>query len=151
MEYKDDLLANLHPEGKLQLYALYHDCGKPFCRHIDKKTGHYHFPNHAEVSRYVWACVGGNDIVGHLIAQDMVIHTASSEEIARKMQNEWSCEDSASLLLASIAEINSNARMFGGLESTSFKIKAKTVEKRGRQICKFWFPQDQPVTLETKA
>lgn len=39
------------------------------------------------------------------------------------------------LLLTGLAEIHANASMFGGLESTSFKIKWKHLDKRGRQIC----------------
>lgn len=141
-EYKGQILSGLHNEGKIQLYTLYHDCGKPYCRHLDKKTGKYHFPDHAKVSRYIWACVGGNDIVGHLIAEDMTIHTASSEEIAGKLEKDWSCEDSVTLLLTALAEITSNAIIiFGGVETVSFKAKWKTVDKRGRQILKHWFPQ----------
>jgi hypothetical protein len=137
--YRAKLLDNLHPEGRLRLYTTYHDCGKPYCRQIDKVTGEQRFPDHAKVSRYIWACVGGNDIVGHLIGEDMVIHLASAEDIDFKVQNEWSCEDSVTLLLAALAEIHSNAKMFGGVGSISFKMKFKQVEKRGRRICKFWF------------
>ncbi len=138
--YKDRILANLHEDDKIQLYALYHDCGKPYCRHIDEQTGQVHFPNHEQVSRYIWSCVGGDDLVGHLIANDMVIHTASSQEIAEKMQGEWSREDCVTLLMASLAEITSNAKMFGGVGSLSFRIKWKVVDKRGRQILKSCFP-----------
>ena len=41
-----------------------------------------------------------------------------------------------SLLLAGLAEIHSNAEMFGGLDSVSFKIKWKQINKRGKAICK---------------
>jgi hypothetical protein len=33
-----------------------------------------------------------------------------------------------------MAEVHSNAQMFGGENSDSFKIKAKHLEKRGRQV-----------------
>lgn len=139
--HKDALLASLHPAGKLELYTTYHDCGKPYCRMIDKESGQQHFPNHAEVSRYVWACVGGNDAVGSLIANDMVLHTATAEEIRFKLENEWSSEDSVTLLLTALAEIHSNSKiMFGGIDSVNFKMKWKTLERRGNQICKFLFP-----------
>lgn len=137
--YREQILANLPDEGKAQLYALYHDCGKPYCRQVDKETGQVRFPDHAEASAYIWACVGGNDRVRLWIANDMVIHTSSAEEIAEKLDAHWQREDSVCLLLAALAEVHSNAKMFGGIESTSFKMKWKTVNKRGNQILKHWF------------
>ncbi len=132
-QYKDELLANLHDRGLIDQYLTFHDCGKPYCR-----TPEGRFPDHANVSAYVWACVGGNEAVGELIRDDMVIHTATAEEISQKMQ-EWSVKDACTLLLAALCEIHSNARMFGGIDSTSFKIKWKQIDKRGRQICKHYF------------
>jgi hypothetical protein len=38
------------------------------------------------------------------------------------------------LLLTGLAEVHSNANMFGGIESTSFKIKYKSICQRGKQI-----------------
>lgn len=139
--YKSQLLDRLHVEAKVEQYAVYHDCGKPYCMHIDEVTGGRHFPNHAEVSQRIWESVGGDKAVGLLIGNDMVVHTASSEQIAALMAGEWSCEDSVTLLLTGLAEIHANAKMFGGLASTNFKMKWKTVEKRGRQILKFQFGQ----------
>tara|TARA_Y100000034_G_scaffold100014_1_gene123137 strand:- start:8028 stop:8636 length:609 start_codon:yes stop_codon:yes gene_type:complete len=139
--YKDKILTSLHNEGKIKEYALYHDCGKPFCKVVDKKTGSIHFPDHAECSKYVWACLGGNEVVGNLIGWDMVLHTASAAEIQRHLEEEWSREDAFTLLLAALAEIHSNARMFGGIESVSFKSKWKKLERRGKQICKFYFEE----------
>ncbi len=143
LEYKDCILNSLHEPGKIELYTLYHDCGKPYCRHVDKQMGTVHFPNHAQVSRYIWACVGGNDVVGHLIADDMVIHTATAEEIDRKLDEEWDAADALTLLIAALAELHSNAKMFGGIESTSFKSKWKKVDRRGNQICKRLFGGEQ--------
>lgn len=137
--HKDEILVNLHDEETLQLYTLFHDCGKPFCIHIDQETGRSHFPNHADVSRYIWCHVGGSEVVGRLIANDMLIHTGTSDEISRKLGTELSVKDSVSILLTSLAEIHSNAKMFGSIEAINFKMKLKTVERRGRQIVKFWF------------
>jgi hypothetical protein len=39
-------------------------------------------------------------------------------------------------LLTSLCELHSNASMFGGIESTSFKIKYKQLDKRGNQVLK---------------
>jgi hypothetical protein len=55
------------------------------------------------------------------------------------MNEEWSAKDAITLLIAALAEVHSNASLFGGIESTSFKIKWKTIDKRGRQICKRYF------------
>lgn len=142
-DYKCCILSNLRDEGKIHAYLLYHDCGKPYCCHVDKKLGTVRFPDHAEVSKYIWACVGGNDIVGQLIGWDMVIHTASAEEITRFCEEEWDVEDGCTLLLASLAEVHSNARMFGGIESNSFKSKWKKIERRGKQICKHYFGKEE--------
>jgi len=42
--------------------------------------------------------------------------------------------EAATLLLTALAEIHSNAEMFGGIESTSFKIKWKQLNRRGKKI-----------------
>lgn len=136
-KFSPQLLNHLHSEEILELYTTCHDLGKPYCCVTDE-AGKRHFPNHAEVSSYVWNSLGGNPIVGKLIANDMVIHTASSEEIEGKLRDEWNCEDSISLLLTAIAEVHANATIFGGTDTISFKSKLKTVDRRGRQICKFY-------------
>jgi hypothetical protein len=141
-DYRVQILKSMHPEEIVQLYAMYHDCGKPFCIEYDL-TGKRRFPNHAEISKKIWNSVGGNELVGKLIGEDMVIHTCTASDIAVKLSSEWSCQDSITLLIASLAEIHANASMFGGIESTSFKIKYKKVEQRGLQICKHWFLKDQ--------
>lgn len=137
-QYGGSILRHLHDEETLYAYVLYHDCGKPYCLYVDE-TGKRHFPNHAEVSQRIWLFVGGNETVGHLISQDMVIHLASADEINTKLTSEWSCEDAVTLLLTALSELHSNARMFGGIESASFKVKWKQVDRRGKQICKALF------------
>ena len=48
---------------------------------------------------------------------------------------EFAARDEApTLLLTALAEVHSNAIMFGGLTSDSFKMKAKHLDKRGRQV-----------------
>ena len=132
--YKDEILSNLHDAGKIEQYLKHHDCGKPFCRTYDG-----HFPDHAEVSWKVWSNLGKNEIIGHLIRDDMVIHTATAEQIASKIENDWNIEDACTLLLAALCEIHSNARMFGGVDSVNFKMKWKQIDRRGKQICKYYF------------
>jgi UTP:GlnB (protein PII) uridylyltransferase len=138
-DYKDQILESIHDAETLQLYTLYHDCGKPYCRVVDD-DGKIRFPDHANVSQRIWLHVGGSEAIGRLIADDMVIHSATAEEIANKLETEWSIQDAVTLLLVSLAEIHSNAKLFGSMDSTSFKMKWKTVERRGRQIMKFLFP-----------
>lgn len=137
-EYREQLLANLHDQDTLALYTVYHDCGKPFCRTVDL-DGKVHFPNHAEVSKQLFLSATGNHTVANLIGWDMVLHTASAEEIERYCKEVWTAKDAVTLLLAGLSEIHSNARLFGGIESVSFKSKWKNLDRRGRQICKLYF------------
>jgi hypothetical protein len=45
--------------------------------------------------------------------------------------------------VTAVAEVHSNALMFGGLDSDGFKIKAKHLDKKGRQVIALMFPQPQ--------
>ena len=66
----------------------------------------------------------------------MEIHTMKAEQVPEfcKEKNTAVC-----LLLTGLAEINSNAISCGGLQTESFKIKWKQINKRGMAICKFLF------------
>lgn len=123
------LLAMLPDRETLRLYHRYHDCGKPRCRTVDAE-GRQHFPDHARLSREVWLAHGGAPAVADLIGMDMDLHLLKAEgvpEFARRPQ-------AAALLLTGLAEIHANAAMFGGPDSTSFKIKLKHIERRGKPI-----------------
>lgn len=138
-QYKDQILSSIHPSHILEQYATYHDCGKPFCLEIDAE-GKRHFPNHAAISQQTYeeefGTEGDHAIIAELIGLDMIFHTESADEIrARNLSSATLC----SLMLAALAEIHSNAAMFGGIESTSFKIKFKKLEKTGNRICKHLF------------
>lgn len=135
-QYAGQIAAHVHPIDITTRYTLHHDCGKPFCRTVDAE-GKVHFPDHAEVSRKTYLEATGDVVVSNLIGWDMAIHTASAEEIDRLLREDWTPQDATTLLLAALAEIHSNARMFGGIESTSFKSKWTKVDRRGKQICKF--------------
>jgi hypothetical protein len=50
--------------------------------------------------------------------------------------NSNSLQTVLTLLVTSLCELHSNASMFGGIESTSFKIKYKQLDKRGNQVLK---------------
>jgi hypothetical protein len=128
-KYKEYIKKNLLPTDILLEYALFHDCGKPFCLTTDE-NGRNHFANHAQISAATWKENGGCDQIGRLIAMDMDIHTLKSEQVEEFCKRPECC----SLLLSGLAEIHANAEMFGGIESTSFKIKWKQIDRRGNQI-----------------
>lgn len=117
----------------LRLYQIYHDCGKPLCRTLDE-DGRQHFPNHAQISKQRWLeCSDGSaeaQQIAELIGMDMDIHLLKTEGIAEFASR----KEAISLLLTGLCEIHSNAPMFGGLESTGFKIKWKHLDKMGKRI-----------------
>jgi hypothetical protein len=61
---------------------------------------------------------------------DMDIHLINAEGLLEFSKR----PEAISLMITGLCEIHSNAAMFGGIESTSFKIKWKHIDKRGRQI-----------------
>lgn len=124
-----DLVPRLLPYGTLQRYQLFHDCGKPYCRVVDAE-GRQHFPDHARVSEQVWLTIGGAPEIGRLIGMDMEVHCLKPEDVEAFALR----PEAISLLLTGLAEIHANAAMFGGVESVSFKIKWKHLDKRGRRI-----------------
>lgn len=110
-------------------YHEFHDCGKPFCLEVDS-DGKRHFPEHAKMSKSVWLKVGRDKEVGELIGMDMDIHLLKDSGV-----DEFSSrKEAATLLLTGLSEIHANSSLFGGIESTSFKIKFKQINKRGKKI-----------------
>lgn len=129
-DYREQLLTAALPDDIIEEYAVFHDCGKPYCLQYDNE-GKRHFPNHAEVSYQTWRAVSSNETVANLIRMDMKIHTIKAAEIDEFITH----PEAITLLLAGLAEVHSNAKMFGGIESESFKIKWNQINKRGRAIC----------------
>lgn len=125
------ILDELPPAETLKAYATYHDCGKPFCRIVDE-TGRQHFPGHAEISERVWLAAGGDPLAARLIGMDMDAHLLRADGIEEFAGR----PEAPALQLMAIAEVHSNAAMFGGENSDSFKIKAKHLEHRGGQVMK---------------
>ena len=123
-------LLNLCPSAEvMEQYHIYHDCGKPFCRTVDEE-GRQHFPDHARISASIWRVYGGDPFIATLIEHDMDMHTLKAAEAA-----DYKHLDLApALLLTALAELHANAAMFGGLESTSFKIKWKNLNKLGKVL-----------------
>lgn len=138
--YDPLLMEKLFDFELLETYQVYHDCGKPLCRTVDDQ-GRQHFPDHAQVSARRWAeCSDGSPEalrIGRLIAMDMDAHTIKAEGIAEFAAR----EEAASLLVTALCEIHSNADMFGGIDSTSFKIKWKALEKTGKRVLSCWRTQ----------
>jgi hypothetical protein len=127
------LIERLLPAPIVETYALYHDCGKPSVRTVDDE-GRQHFPGHAAASERVWLNIGGDPQVGRLIGMDMDIHTIKDIDVAAFAER----SEAATLMLVGLSEIHANASMFGGVESVSFKMKWKQIDKRGRAILKLW-------------
>lgn len=128
-ENKDIILSSLPDDYTLKLYTIFHDCGKWKCLSIDE-TGKRHFPNHTEESYKIFNQVFDNKIASDLILHDMDIHTLKSDGVEEFSENPLAL----TLLLTGIAELHSNASMFGGTPSTSFKIKYKSITQRSKQI-----------------
>lgn len=123
------LLEGLPSDDIMETYHVYHDCGKPACLTVDD-AGKRHFPDHARVSRDIWLALDGDPVVADLIGSDMDIHLLKDEGVAAFARRPYA----KALLLTGLAEIHANASLFGGIESTGFKIKWKHIDKRGKAI-----------------
>lgn len=126
---KELFLSSLPSGETLTLYTKYHDIGKPYCLTIDDE-GRRHFPNHAEVSFQIFSQLFDNKIAADLIKHDMDIHLLKADGVENFVNN----PNALTHILVGLAELHSNAQMFGGIESTSFKIKWKSLNARGKQI-----------------
>ncbi len=142
MENRKFILDNLHSADDIREYQLMHDCGKPYCLEIDSE-GKRHFPDHANVSANIFTQISDNRIVADLIRNDMTLHIIKADEVPTFVENN-SLQTVLTLLVTSLCELHSNASMFGkeGVESTSFKIKYKQLDKRGKQIMKIFQEQE---------
>lgn len=124
------------PPSTMRPYLVYHDCGKPFCETIDEE-GKRHFPNHAEISYDIWTTfkkpTTENQLIGWLIRNDMFFHITkpSDEEAIKEMAKH---RYAGTLLITAYCEIQANAKMFGGKESTSYKIKTKRLNKLAHKL-----------------
>lgn len=130
IDNKSFIINEICNDETMQEYLILHDCGKPYCRTVDE-NGKHHFENHANVSFEVYSKLFPHKkTVAQLIKKDMDVHCLKSENI-----EEFSRDPLASsLLISALSEVHANASMFGGIESTSFKIKWKQIDKRGRQV-----------------
>lgn len=133
-EYKDRILNSLPNLQIIENYCIFHDLGKCYSLTIDE-TGKRHFPNHEIVSQQKWLEISNDisdrDIIANLIRYDMLFHKEKPEEIIKlKLPTPILC----TLLLSALGAIHANADSFGGMQSDSFKIKAKNLDKRAKVI-----------------
>ena len=137
--YREQILSSLPSRYVMDRYLTLHDCGKPAVREVDE-DGKQHFPNHAQSSEKVYLETFGDEAdptVAYLIAHDMDAHMLKADGIP-----EFAKQPTAvGQLLAALAEVTSNAAMFGGIESTSFKIKYKQIDQRGKALMKLLFTE----------
>ena len=63
-------------------------------------------------------------------------HFPNHAEVSYKVFTQFFENNVAAELIRSDMDIHSNAQMFGGMSSTSFKIKWKAITQRGKQITK---------------
>jgi hypothetical protein len=134
--YASPLLVALPSDETLEGYATFHDCGKPRCRVAPLDGGPSSFPDHANVSANTWRALGGSEEIAALMALDMEIHTIKGDQVPAFA----ALAQAPALLLVGLAEVHSNAAMFGGVTSQSFKIKLAQLERRGKAACKLLFP-----------
>jgi hypothetical protein len=136
-EYKENIKTVLPPRYVMDRYLTLHDSGKPAVREVDE-DGKVHFPNHAQSSEKTYRETftdEANETVAYLIAHDMDAHmlkAAGLEEFAKQ-------PTAVAQMLAALSEVTSNAAMFGGTDSTSFKIKFKQIDQRGKALMKILF------------
>lgn len=112
------------PIEGIENYHYHHDIGKPYCIVYDE-SGKPHYPNHSQVSYNKYIEKFGDDGFADMILHDMDFHLAKGDEI----KSVWKLPYSDHLYATAWAELYSNAEIFGGLESDSFKIKRKRLIK----------------------
>lgn len=124
------LKGKIYDKDIVYRYQEFHDCGKPFCLTIDS-DGKRHFPDHAKVSAKIWREIfPGENKIAELIAHDMDFHVLKGEELDKL----WLKDYAPTLYFTAWAEIIANSQMFGGFESTSFKIKKKKLIQAGKRF-----------------
>ena len=143
-QYAPQLAASLPPQHIMERYLTLHDCGKPSVLEVGE-DGRRHFPDHAAASERVYVDLvtdnGTRELtddeaqIAYLIAHDMDAHLLKAADIPAFAQSALA----PAQMLAALAEVTSNAAMFGGVDSTSFKIKWKTISARGQALCKHLF------------
>jgi hypothetical protein len=128
------LPAALPSRHVMDRYLTLHDCGKPRVLTVTE-DGRRQFPGHAAASEATYRQTfadEADETVAALIAGDMDIHLLRADEVPAFIAR----PTAVAHLLAGLAELTSNAAMFGGTDSPSFKGKYKRLDQRGRAICR---------------
>ena len=149
-ENAKEILALLPSNYIMDRYLTLHDNGKPSVKTVSE-DGRVHFPNHAEASAAEYMksfatpeidadveTVNDEKTIEYLIAHDMEVHMLKAADLEDFQHSPTAMAQ----LLAALSEVTSNAAMFGGIESTSFKIKYKQIDQRGRALCKLLFKKE---------
>jgi hypothetical protein len=116
-------------------YQVMHDCGKHLVRAVSE-SGRVSYPDHAAASANEFERLYADSAmpaatftqIRELIANDMAFHTGDLDAIAS-----LSSDNLVILAVTALCELHSNALMFGGIESDSFKIKWRKWEKLTRR------------------
>lgn len=136
--HRDAILAALPSAHVMDRYLTLHDSGKPRVLEVDAE-GRRHFPGHADASaavyREVYAGEEDAELIAYLIEHDMDVHLIRADELGEFVKRPTVFAH----LLAGLAEVTSNAAMFGGVDSDGFKMKFKRLDQRGKAICKLMF------------
>lgn len=137
--YREEILSSLASTYVMDRYLTLHDCGKPDVLTYDEE-GRKRFPGHAESSAKVYSKKFGDGSeeskqIEDLILHDMDIHLLKAVGVEEFVEN----PNAISHLIAGLAELTSNASMFGGVESTGFKMKYHQLNQRGKAIMKELF------------
>lgn len=133
--HTNNILQNVLDEFTLQKYAVMHDCGKPFCKTIDE-NGRVHYPGHSLKSFEVFKTFNNDPIIAELIKRDMDMHTMDSSLIVEdnQIRSKEEVKKNVTLLITALSEIHANAELFGGLNSDSFRIKWKQLDRIGNLL-----------------
>ena len=137
-QYRERILETLPSRYVMDRYLTLHDCGKPVVREVDEE-GKTHFPNHAAQSTITYRetfADEADESVAYLIEHDMDAHMLKAAGVPEFAKHPLAVAQ----ILAALAEVTSNAGMFGGIGSTSFKIKYKQIDQRGKALMKVLFP-----------
>lgn len=127
IENEDWIRAQLAPDfDTIITYQQWHDLSKPVCRVIDNE-GRTHYPNHAALAGELWLAAGVAPNIGKLISHDMDMHLLKPSQV----KDYQHIDISICLLTTALCEVHANAGMFGGMQSDSFKIKLKHLDRLG--------------------
>lgn len=134
--YREQIIQHLPSKYVMDRYLTLHDCGKPEVLEYDDE-GRKHFPGHAEASEKTYREVFSNNTetdeqIAQMIRDDMDVHLLKAVDIPEFIKK----PNAIGHLIAGLAELTSNAAMFGGIESTGFKMKYKHHVQRANAICR---------------